>query len=342
MKHRYNTLIALSISSSFVFCQQPISAQVAVGLAAGNLAAQKKQQAASAQQTAAASDAMKRFLDSQKKEIEKAMLGSPLRKKAGSPGSMYSKDGRINPALAAKESNQLFAQAKQKESAGNDAEACKLYRQALMVRYTVWGAKDPSIFTIAKKLGELSMQQGKYADSVDAYKLCMQVGINLYGVGSYELCPTLEGLGDAYMAQNQYRDAVSNYRQVYALQDRKLGAEDATTIRTMRKYTVSLVSDKQYPLAESLIKEHVLPTKDSLANPADMRLCMVAYASLLRNTDRATEADSIESSLGTNETSREASANAGNPAENAGSSGENPGSAQKNDGATESPGRGGN
>lgn len=174
---------------------------------------------------------------------------------AGGSNLPFVGDSRVIAKNVADKANAFFNEAQKKEKAGKLAEAEALYRTSAAWRERVWGTKDPAVFVIYGKIGQLCVKQNKMPEAEAAYRRQIACAVRIYGAGAYEMCPILSDLGEACMAQGKYPDAVTTYKQLHQLKKRKLGDGNSETLGAMLKLAGALKQAGNAKDAEAMAKE---------------------------------------------------------------------------------------
>jgi len=214
---------------------------------------------------------------------------------AGGSNLPFVGDSRVIAKNVADKANAIFNEAQKNEKAGKIAEAERLYRSSAAWRERVWGTKDPAVFVIYGKIGQLCVKQNKMPDAEAAYRRQIACAVRLYGAGAYEMCPILSDLGEACMAQGKYPDAVTTYRQLHQLKKRKLGDGNSETLGAMLKLAGALKQGGNMKEAEALAKEGATLAQASPENA----LLVQAFNEVINPPAAATNAPSAETSTAT-------------------------------------------
>lgn len=214
---------------------------------------------------------------------------------AGGSNLPFVGDSRVIAKNVADKANAIFNEAQKNEKAGKIAEAERLYRSSAAWRERVWGTKDPAVFVIYGKIGQLCVKQNKMPDAEAAYRRQIACAVRLYGAGAYEMCPILSDLGEACMAQGKYPDAVTTYRQLHQLKKRKLGDGNSETLGAMLKLAGALKQGGNMKEAEALAKEGATLAQASPENA----LLVQAFNEVINPPAAATNAPAAETSTAT-------------------------------------------
>jgi tetratricopeptide (TPR) repeat protein len=185
---------------------------------------------------------------------------------AGGSNLPFVGDSRVIAKNVADKANAIFNEAQKKEKAGKIGEAEALYRTSAAWRERVWGTKDPAVFVIYGKIGQLCVKQNKLPEAEAAYRRQIACAVRLYGAGAYEMCPILTNLGEACMAQGKFPDAVSTYRQLHQLKKRKLGDGNSETLGALLKLAGALKQGGNVKEAEAMAKEGATLAQSSPEN----------------------------------------------------------------------------
>jgi tetratricopeptide (TPR) repeat protein len=185
-----------------------------------------------------------------------------------------------------------YAAALAAQKAGKSAEAIKQFGIAISVRENVWGLGDPNIAEIARKQAELLTAAGRKDEAETAWRKVLASDQRHYGAGARELVPTLTTLASLAEARGDSHETLNYYKQLFAIQNR-LGADSKSS--RMKVATLSMGTG-DFTTAESLLKE-ALTSEESSASPDKAYEAQLydAYASVLRSTNRATDAAAVES-----------------------------------------------
>jgi tetratricopeptide (TPR) repeat protein len=144
------------------------------------------------------------------------------------------------------------------------------------------------------KAGTLQSKIGHYSDAVKSLEAALGFyGRNL-GPGSYESIPILKNLANALSAQSQPYKAVPYYQQALTLQERSLGIDNSSTIRTKEDLANAYVKAGDYISAQRLLKELAqLAAKNQQMDTNTKLEILNLYVSVLKQNNKIEEAEQI-------------------------------------------------
>lgn len=229
--------------------------------------------------------------------INRAVNGGGGGQRSGVVGGSIAPATRMSPGQIAAYTSQAqhaYAAGLAAQKAGKSAEAIKQFGIALSVREGVWGLGDPNIAEIARRQATLLSAAGKKNEAEAAWRKVLASDQRHYGAGAPELAKTLSTLGSLADDRGDAREALNCYKQLFGIQSRH--APDSPDARAARLKVASLsMATGDFTTAESLLKEG-MASQESSAQPDKAYEAQLydAYAALLRQTNRATDAVAFE------------------------------------------------
>ncbi|HEY9732961.1 MAG TPA: tetratricopeptide repeat protein [Drouetiella sp.] len=207
-------------------------------------------------------------------------------------------DPRLTVLTAGKESNHLYDLAVQKLKAGKNGEAEQLFIRSAAIRQSIWGNRDPAVWKIMEKIGEVKSKRGDYAGAEQWYRVVLTAELKHYGAGTYELVPILEKMGQVSLQQKKYSDAQNYLQQVYTQKLRKFGAEKPETVATALELSRAYSESGALTDSADLLNKTIEAKSTDAGSPQMVKL-LEAYLAVLKKQNKAEESARIEARLNT-------------------------------------------
>ncbi len=194
-------------------------------------------------------------------------------------------------AALGKKANEVLVQAKKAEAGGNVAQAEKLYRETLAIRYRIWGERDTNIPPILDKLADISQAHGKPDDAAIYLNSILNFYNKRLGPGTSERIEPLKKLAKIAASKNDYKGEVSLWKQIYGLMERKSGVQEKDLVTAKLAWAEAAYKAKFYKDSEKLY-ESIIELKEKNKEPVDSTLAE-HYAEALRSNGFEAEASAI-------------------------------------------------
>lgn len=216
----------------------------------------------------------------------------------GAPGKSVSGGSQAAQGLApqqvaalGKKANELLAQAKKAEAAGNAAQADKLYKETLAIRYRIWGERDTKIPEILDKLAEYSRSQGKLDETSIYLNSILTFWYKRVGPGTSERIEPLKKLAQIAEQKKDFKEEANLAKQVFGLVERKRGVQENEILQAKMAWAEAAYRAKYFKDSERLYKS-IVEVKEKNNEPIDPDL-IAHYADALKNSGFEVEANAI-------------------------------------------------
>lgn len=250
-------------------------------------------------------DAVNRIYNSPLKGIGGGNSGQGGAQGATAGGSAQAAAGLAPQEVAAlgKRANEVLAQAKKAEAAGNAAQADKLYKETLAIRYRIWGERDTKIPEILDKLAEYSRSQGRLDETSTYLNSILMFWYKRVGPGTSERIAPLMKLAQIAEQKKDFKEEVNLTKQIFGLVERKKGVQENEVLQAKTAWADAAYRAGYYKDSEKLYKS-IVEVKEKNSEPIDPNL-IAHYADALKNSGFAVEAEAILKKYQSKESSSE-------------------------------------
>jgi serine/threonine protein kinase/tetratricopeptide (TPR) repeat protein len=149
---------------------------------------------------------------------------------------------------------------------GEYAKADAMLRQALALRKSVFGEKDPRVADSLHDLGALLSDQGKPAEAEALFRQALAMRRELLGNEGPEVANSLDALGVALSGQSRFPEAEEIHRQALALRKRLFGEEHLDVAASMHNLASALLWEGKRSEAETSFRQVIAMRKKLLGN----------------------------------------------------------------------------
>ena len=137
------------------------------------------------------------------------------------------------------------------------AEAEALYRRALSICETRYGADDANVGTILGHLAGVSVSQRRYAEAQPFFTRAIAIAEKTRGANDPEVARLCIELGTMYFKQKKSADAEAQFKRAEAIYAQKYGADDKTVAEALAFRALSARQERRYVDAEELLKQSI-------------------------------------------------------------------------------------
>jgi len=178
------------------------------------------------------------------------------------------------------------------------AEAEPLYLRALAVREKTLGPNHPAVAMSLESLGNFYLSQEKYAEAKPLYERSLAIRENVLGPEHPDFAMGLYNLGGVYLEQGKYADAEPIFQRALAILEKLYGPEGLKVAYPLHALGIVYRDLERFDEAETLYRR-AIAIRVKILGPDHPLLFEVnsGYASLLRATGRAEEAEELEARI---------------------------------------------
>ncbi|HMB05209.1 MAG TPA: tetratricopeptide repeat protein [Isosphaeraceae bacterium] len=207
---------------------------------------------------------------------------------------------------------------------GKNAEAEAFYKRALAVREKAPGAieyycpmhpniirsesghcpicgmplakrkKETDLAPTLHNLGTLYLDQGKFAEAEPLFKQVLNIREKSLGPEHPDVATSLEALGALYAKQGKHAEAETYLKRALAIYEKTLGPDHPHVARCCAKMGLVCCDQGRNDEADSCCNRAVTIYEKAGSDPAGLAKALDDYASVLRKTNRAAEAEKVE------------------------------------------------
>lgn len=180
---------------------------------------------------------------------------------------------------------------------GSYDESERLFKEAL----AYWQKSPPKdILRRASCLNNLALlyeKENRLAEAVPLYKEALAIEETQSG-NDQSLALTLDNLAQVYRRQGQFDEAEPLYKKALKIEEKIMKPDDQDHAITMFNLSLLYFGQGKYQLCEPLMVRSLAVLKNTLGETSPSYLNIYPYyLSLLRKTNRASEADRVEAEL---------------------------------------------
>ena len=188
---------------------------------------------------------------------------------------------------------------------GRIADAERLLTAALE-QAEKYGLDDLRVADAANDLAVVYANSGRPLEAELLFSRALAIGEKGLGADHPGVGATIQNLGILYATQERYREAEPLLKRSLAINLKEYGSKHARTALSLKTLSSFYAIQGQMSEAERLIQKSLAIVEESRVRPGDPQLVstLEVLAAILRNTNRAREADEIEGRLKTTQETR--------------------------------------
>lgn len=169
---------------------------------------------------------------------------------------------------ALQESNNLWAEAKDRLHHQERTEAESLYKQAIEKRIVAIGEDDHTVSQLLDELGALYLLVGRVEPALEQFKRAIALLEKNFYPAHFYLGPVVEHLGDCAAREKKWEEAETQYKRALEIFDKTLSADHRSVLIAQHKYSTALRNLGKFTEAETVINKG-LKAIDSPLGPAE-------------------------------------------------------------------------
>ena len=188
---------------------------------------------------------------------------------------------------------------------GRLADAERLLKAALE-QAEKYGLEDLRVADAANDLAVVYANSGRPLEAELLFSRALTIGEKGLGADHPGVGATIQNLGILYATQERYREAEPLLKRSLAINLKEYGGKHVRTALSLKTLSSFYAIQGQLGEAERLIQKSLAILEESRVRPGDPQLVstLEVLAAILRNTNRAQEADEIEGRLKTTQETR--------------------------------------
>jgi len=186
----------------------------------------------------------------------------------------------------------------EKQKAGDEGGAAKVYRQLAEYREQVLGKTDKVAGDAYAKSGAISMKLGLFDQAESALKGAFAVCQRSNGPGAPQAVPILKQLGDSLTAQKKSDEAQDYFEQALKIEERVSGEGSPSACKARLDLANSMVQSRDFKEAEPLLKQSIdFMSSQEKADNGTLAGAMGQYAEVLKHNNKASQAEEVSHQL---------------------------------------------
>ena len=228
-------------------------------------------------------------------------IGDALRGLYGGAGGRISTPATAQPqmdaataATYAADANHNYLQGLQAQKAGKLDDALKFFSKSVATRERIWGSADPAIVQIASIEAAIYEKRQNWNEMENCYRKMLLGQSHQFGAINPKLEKTITKLCWLCEKQGKSREAGALYKQLADIKSHQPNADIAEVKRLQLKEYESFSKARDFATAEPLLQIAISQEEKSNADPAYTAKLLQCYATVLRGTNRTTEADAMD------------------------------------------------